>query len=137
MIRICVRLIDLVQSNNDGHFSRLGVVDGFTCLRHDPVVGCDHDNGDVRYLGPARTHGCECLVTGCIEERDFLAVYLNLVGANMLSDAACFARRHLGFTDGIKQGGLAVVDMTHNSDNRRDNDGVIFVARRHHDFVCR
>ena len=137
MIGISIRLIDLVQCNNDRNFSRLGVVNSFTRLGHDPVICCDHDYSNVRHLGATCAHGCECLVTRRIEERNFLPVYLNLVSANILSDAACFTRRHLCFTDGIEQRGLTMVNVTHNGDNRRDNNGVVFVARGHHDFVCR
>ena len=36
----------------------------------------------------------------------------------MLRDAAGFAFRHIGGADGVKQGGLAVVDMTHDRNHR-------------------
>ena len=44
----------------------------------------------------------------------------------MLGDAARFARRDLGPTDGVEQGGLAVVDVAHDGDDRRPDDLVVF-----------
>ena len=55
---------------------------------------------------------------------------LDLVGADMLGDAAGFARGHIRLADGIQQGGLAVVDVTEDGDHRRARleVGVIFVG---------
>ncbi len=42
-----------------------------------------------------------------------------MVCADMLGYAACFAAGDAGFADGVKQGGLAVVDVSHNGYDRR------------------
>ena len=43
----------------------------------------------------------------------------HVVGADVLRDAAGFARRHLGAADVVQQRGLAVVDVAHDGDDRR------------------
>ncbi len=82
----------------------------FQRLRHHSVVRCDHDDHDVGDLGSAGTHAGEGFVTWGIEEDDFAAeggrVRLgntNLVGADVLRDAAGFTRSYVGFTDRVQQ----------------------------------
>ena len=43
----------------------------------------------------------------------------DLIGADMLGDAARLARRDVGGANGVEQRSLAMVDMTHNSDDWR------------------
>ena len=43
---------------------------------------------------------------------------INAIGADMLSNPAGFARSDTGFTDGVHQGCLAMVNMSHERDNR-------------------
>ena len=112
-------LVDLVDRDDDRHVGRLRVVDGLAGLRLHAVVGGDHDHGDVRRLGAAGTHGGERLVARRVEEGDRLAVLVDLVGADVLGDAAGLARGHLGRADGVQQRRLAVVDVTHDRDDRR------------------
>ena len=42
------------------------MIDGLNGLRHDAVVGGDHQNGDVRHLRAARPHRREGFMTGRI-----------------------------------------------------------------------
>ena len=46
-------------------------------------------------------------------------VRLDLIGADMLGDAARLAGNDIGLADGIEQRGLAVVDMAHDGDDGR------------------
>ena len=48
----------------------LRVVERLDGLRHDAVVGRDHQDGDVGDLGAAGAHGGEGLVAGRVDERD-------------------------------------------------------------------
>ena len=66
-------LVDLVDGHDDRHVGGLGVVDGFEGLRHDAVVGCDHDDDDVGDLGAAGTHAGEGFVARGVEEDDLAA----------------------------------------------------------------
>ena len=96
------------------------MVDGFDRLRHDAVVGGDHQHDDVGDLGAARAHRGEGGVAGRVEEGDLGAGRRgHLIGADMLGDAAGFAGDHVGRADGVEQRGLAVVDVTHDGDHRR------------------
>ena len=49
----------------------------------------------------------------------FAALGLDVVRADVLRDAARFAAGHVGLADGVEQRGLAVVDVTHDGDDRR------------------
>src|SRR4029453_16036460 len=119
--RVGVLLVDLVDRHHDGHPGRLGVVDRLHGLGHDPVVGGDHQHGDVgdgRAPGP---HGGERLVARGVDEGHQPAVGArpDLVGADVLGDAAGLAGDHVGVADGVQQLGLAVVDVAHDGHDRR------------------
>ena len=49
-VRVGVGLVDLVEGDDDRHLGRLRVADGLERLGHDPVVGRDDDDRDVRDL---------------------------------------------------------------------------------------
>ena len=121
-------LVDLVDRDDDRHAGRLRVVDGFLGLRHHAVVGGDHQDDDVGRLGAARAHGGERLVARGVEEGDHAARRLDVVGADVLRDAAGFARRHLGAADVVQQRGLAVVDVAHDGDDRGARQRLGFCA---------
>ena len=120
-------LVDLVDRDHDRHVGRLGVIDGLAGLRAHAVVGGDHDHGDVGRLGAAGTHGGERLVARGVQEGDDAAVVLmDLVGADVLGDATGLARGHVRGTDRVQQRRLAVVDVTHDRDDRRARLEVLF-----------
>ncbi len=125
-------LVDLVHRHHDRHIGGLRVVDGFHRLRHHAVVSGDHQDRDVGGLRTAGTHGGERLVTGGVDEGDraLVAVQLgeDLVGADVLSDAAGLALAHVGLTDGVQQAGLSVVDVTHHRHHRRAELQVILAT---------
>ena len=54
-----------------------------------------------------------------------LLVVVDLVGADVLGDAAGLARGDLGLADRVQQRGLAVVDVAHDRDHRRAVDEVL------------
>ena len=112
-------LVDLVDRDQDRHVGGAGVVDRLLGLRHDAVVGGDDDDGDVGDLGAAGAHRREGGVAGRVEEGDRLLVVVDLVGADVLGDAAGLARGDLGLADRVQQRGLAVVDVAHDRDHRR------------------
>ena len=79
-----------------GHSGGAGVIDGFEGLRHDAVVGRDHQHHDIGDLGAAGTHAGERFVAGRIDEDDLAAVLLDVVRADVLRDSAGFAFGHVG-----------------------------------------
>src|SRR3712207_1007442 len=87
---------------------------------------------DVGHLRAAGTHRGERLVTRGVDEGDrpVLAVELrdDLVGADVLGDAAGLARHHVGVADGVEQLRLPVVDVAHDGDDRRTDLPVLLVA---------
>ena len=46
-LRVGVRLVDLVDGNDDRNLGRLGVIDGLDGLRHDAVIGGHHQHHDI------------------------------------------------------------------------------------------
>src|ERR1019366_3831521 len=109
--------IDLVDGHDDRHPGRPGMVDGFQRLRHDAIVGGDHQHDDVGDLGAAGTHAGEGFVTGGIDEDDLAGIYVHLVGADVLGDSARLATRHIGDANGVEQRGLAMIDVAHDGDH--------------------
>ena len=87
-------------------------------LRHESVVGRNDQNNDVGDIRTAGTHGGECGVTRGVDESNGLALPVDGICADALGDASGFAGGHLRASDGIEQGGLAVIDVAHEGDDR-------------------
>ena len=125
LFRVGALFVDLVDGDQHRHVGGAGVVDRLLGLRHDAVVGGDDDDGDVGDLGAAGAHRREGGVAGRVEEGDRLLVVVDLVGADVLGDAAGLAGGDLGLADRVQQRGLAVVDVAHDRDHRRAVDEVL------------
>ncbi len=121
-----IRLVDLVDRNDDRNVGRFGVIDGFQRLRHHAVVSRNHQHDDVRDLRSASTHAGKRFVTRRVEEDDLAPEGRrvgvgdrNFVGADVLRDAAGFAFSDVGRTNRVEQAGLAMIDVAHDGDHRR------------------
>src|SRR5580700_1978781 len=66
-----------------------------------------------------RAHGGKSGMTGSVEEGDDSLTGLDVIGTDVLGDAARLARRHLGAADVVQERGLAVIDVAHDGDHRR------------------
>src|SRR5262245_54822550 len=115
--RVGVGLVDLVDVDDDRHLGGAGVIDGLDRLRHDAIIGGDHQHDDVGGAGAAGAHGGEGLMTRRVDEGNHAGRGLDLIGADMLGDAAGLARHDIGLADGIEQRRLAMVDMAHDGDD--------------------
>ena len=94
--RISFWQVNFVDRDNDWHFCRFGMADRFNCLRHDRVICRDNQNDNVRHVGTAGPHRREGCVAWCVQEANLVARFqLNLIGANMLRNAASFASNHV------------------------------------------
>ncbi len=102
-----------------GTFASWAWVDRLDGLRHHAIVGRHHEDHDVRHRSAVGAHLGERLVPRGVDEDDALAVPRNVVGPDRLRDAARLARRDIRRPDGVQQGCLAVVDMSHDRDDRR------------------
>ncbi len=123
-VRICRRQVDLVDGNDHRHVCRPNVRHSLSRGRHDAVVRGYDQHGHIGGLGAASAHGGEGLVAGRIEEGDLSSLRLDLVGANMLGDAAGLAFSHIGRPDRVQQLGLAMVDVPHDRNDRRPGNGI-------------
>ena len=70
-------------------------------------------------LAPRARIAVKAAWPGRVEEGDRLLLVVDLVGADVLGDAAGLARGDLGLADRIEQRGLAVVDVAHDRHHRR------------------
>ena len=113
------RQVDLVDRHDHRHVGRFDVGDRLARRRHHAVVGGHDQHRDVGRLGAAGAHGGERLVARGIEEGDLASLGLDLVGADVLGDAAGFAFGHIGRANRVEQLRLAVVDVAHDRDHRR------------------
>ena len=134
--------VDLVDRDDHRHARVPGVRDRLDRLRHHLVIRGDDEDDDVGHLRPARAHGRECLVARRVEEGDGLAVReRDVVGADVLRDAAGLAGHDVGLADVIEQRRLAVVDVTHDGDDGGSGDEIFLhvgrLVRRVGDRVVR
>ncbi len=125
-VRLCAFLIHLVDCNYYGNAGCLGVVNSFYCLRHDSVVSGDNKYCNIRYHCTSESHSGERLVSGGVEEGDIPSVYADSVCADMLSDSSCFGCGDVCVSYSVQKGGLAVVDVSHDNDNRASRLQVLF-----------
>jgi hypothetical protein len=116
--QIGIRLVYFGNRHDQGHVGRLGVMDRFLGLRHDAVIGGHHQDDQVGRLGAARPHRRKGFVARRIEEGDHAAGRFDVVGTDVLRDAAGLAVCHATLADVVEQRGLAVVDVTHDRDHR-------------------
>ena len=117
-------LVDLIDGDDDRSLGRLGMANRLDRLWHDAVIRRHNQHDDVRDLRAARAHGCEGRVSGGVDESDGLAAGRNdLVGADVLCDAARFASDYIGVADRVEQRSLAVIDVAHDGDDGRSRNG--------------
>ena len=118
-IRIGVVAINLVDGHDDRNVGCLRVIERFECLRHDTVIGGHNQDDDVGRFSTTCTHGGERLVARGVEERQESTIEFGLIRTNVLRDATGFAGDNVGVTNLIEKFGLAMIDMTHDGDDRR------------------
>ena len=53
LIRGGIRFVHFVDRNDHGDFGRLGMVNGFDCLRHDRIICRHNQNHNIGDLRPA------------------------------------------------------------------------------------
>ena len=126
--------VHFVDGNDDRYVRGAGVVNCFTRLGHDPVVGGHDDDRNVGDLCTTSTHGGKRLVARRVKERDRVAINLDLIGANVLGDATRFARGDTRIANDVEQTGLTVIDVTHDRDywrSRHEHRRVFLFFRGH------
>ncbi len=118
-LRLRFGLVDFVDGHDDRHIRCSGVVDGFFRLRHHAVIRRHHQHNDVGDLRSACTHPRKRLMARRVHENHRAVVYDHFVRADMLRDAAGFARGDVSLANRVQQTGFAVVNVTHYGHNRR------------------
>ena len=124
-VDVGIRLINLVDGDDDFDICRLRVVNCLNGLRHHAIVRCDHKNRDIRRFGTAHTHCRERFVARRVEEGNQSVVCLDLISADVLCNAAGLTACDRGLADGIEKRSFTVVDMTHDNNDRRTGNHVL------------
>ena len=100
--RVRAFFVNFVDGDDDRDTCRFGMIDRFNGLRHDAVIGGDDQDGNVRHLSATRPHRGKRFMAGRVQKRDLALlagvlgiVHFDLIGADMLRDAAELARRRL------------------------------------------
>ena len=88
-------------------------------LRHHPVIRRHDQHYDVGYFRAPCAHRGKRLVTRSVEERDHSLWRIDVVGADVLRDAAGFAAGNPCASNIVEKRGLAMVDMAHHRHNWR------------------
>ena len=95
------------------------MVDGLYGLGHYAVVRCYYQNRDIGSVGTTHTHSGKCFVSGSIQESDLTVSHIYSISTDVLGDTAGLTIGYIGLTDGIQQGSLTMVNVTHNTDYGR------------------
>ncbi len=111
--------VHFVQGEDDFGPGCLGVGDGLIRLGHDPVVGGDDDDGDVRHLGSPLPYGGEGLVPRGVDEDHRALRGLHLEGTHVLGNASRLLLGDATFPQVVQEGGLPVVHVAHDHHHGR------------------
>ena len=103
------------------------MVNGFNRLRHNPVIRCYDQDGNIGNRCTTCPHRGEGRVSRCIQEGNLLAIFNDLVGTDMLSDTTCFTCRNTRVTKGIQEGCFTMVNVSHDGYNWWTLNQFIFV----------
>ena len=122
---ISLRLVNFVDSHQDRDSSRPGVVNSLFGLGFDPIVRSDNQDNDIGHPGSPGTHGSERLVTWCVEKYQAALAVMNKVGTNVLGNTSSLTGYNIRHPHSVQEGGLAMVNVSHNSDNRRTRQQVL------------
>ena len=101
------------------------MIDSFHSLRHHAVIGSNNQNRNICGISATHTHSGKRLVSRCIQESNAPTVNIYSIRTYVLCDTSGFFIRHICLTDCIEKGRLTVVNMTHNTDNRRSAQQII------------
>ena len=118
LLGVGVRQVALVDGHHDGTARGLGVVDGFDGLRHHAVGGGHHQHHEIGHLRAARAHLGESGVAGRVDEGQRRIADLDLVRTDVLRDPAGLAFNHVGLSQSVEDGRLAVIHVAHDGDDR-------------------
>ena len=110
--------VDLGDGHDDRHLGRTAWLIASTVCGITPSSAATTRIAMSVARGTARAHGRERLVTRRVDERDRVAVVGSLVCADVLGDPAGFTSDDVCVADRVEQRCLAVVDVSHDGDDR-------------------
>ena len=110
--------VHFVNSHNNRDICCFCVVDAFNGLRHNTVICSNNKDRNIGYHRTSGAHGSKGLVSRCVQESNRTAVDLNRIGSDMLCNAARFTGSYICMTNIVKKRCLAVVNVSHNNNDR-------------------
>ena len=117
--------VDFIDGDDNFSIGRLGEIDGFDSLWLDTIISSNHNNDDIGQHSAMLTNGGEGLVTRGVKKCDETVIVFELIGRNMLCDAAGFVINGLLVKESVEKGGLAVVNVAHDGNHGRTPDGFV------------
>ena len=110
--------INLVNRHHNLGISGTCKSDSLYRLRLNTIVSRHHDDHHISQNRSVLPQCSKRFVTRCIKQRDYSAVTLCLIGANVLRDTTSFTLSSLFIQDGVKQARFTVVNVSHNRYDR-------------------
>ena len=98
------------------------MLDRLDRLRHHAVIRRDDEDHYIRGSCAARPHGRKRCVAGRVNEGDLALRRIDTVRTDVLGDATGLAAGNASLADMVEQRCLAMVDMTHDRDDRRSRE---------------
>ena len=95
------------------------MVNRFDSLWFDTIISSDNKNNDISHGSTACTHGSEGFMARSIDKGNLLSLNDFLIGTDFLCDATVFSAGDIGMADAVDQCGLAMVDVSHDRNDRR------------------
>ena len=125
---VSFRLVTFIDSNDHRTVCGTSVVDRFDGLLHDAIISGNNKDDDVRDFRTAHPHFGESFVARRVNKSDDIAGFaFDLIRPDMLGDAARFASSNISRTNSVKNRGFTVVNVTHDSNNRRTRLHIAFI----------
>ena len=112
------RTVNFVDGHDHRHIGRLCMRNRLNRLGHHSVICCNNQDDNICDLCPTRAHRRKGRVARRVEKGQKIAVLLNLISADMLSNTAGFTRDNPRIADRIQKRSLTVVNMAHHRDDR-------------------
>ena len=103
------------------------MVDRFHRLGHNTVISCYDQNCDICGISATHTHSGKCFMARRIQEGDILSVDRNHRSTDMLGDTTCLTVCYMGITDRIQQRSFTMIYVSHNTDNGRTGNHILFI----------
>ena len=103
------------------------MVDRLNSLRHYTIISGNYKNRNIRRVRTTHTHCSKSLMSRCVQECNLLTIYCNNRSTNVLCNTTGLTVDHIRMTDCVQKRSLTMVNVSHNTYNRRTFLHLLFV----------